>query len=325
MKKLIFSVLALLFFCTAGCGAKTGNLERGKTPPKETVLAGGQLVGAYGSLGNDLVNALNQDGRQPLLKLQDGAGSLANIELLRQQKADLALVQSDVAWYAYTGTGPYEDRPLKDLEQVGTLQGETVQIITYDLTGIRKLQDLKGKTVSLGAAGSGSSLNARQVLEAAGLAEDDVRVQYLSVDDTVRALKEGTVDAAILTSALPHPALRDLARQRRLVLVPIEGQDLEDLVAAYPLYQPVVIPVGTYPNQTRPCASVALQCLLVTRKTVPKDTVKNFLDRLWPHWKELQTKQPALYRDVEKRFFLDPLLPLAPGAEQFMKEQKIGS
>ena len=108
-------------------------------------------------------------------------------------------------------------------------------------------------------------------------------------------------------------------------MIPIEGQDLEDLVAAYPLYQPVMIPVGTYPNQTRPCASVALQSLLVTRKTVQKDMVRNFLSRLWPRWGELKSKHPALYRDVEKRFFLDPLLPLAPGAEQFMKEQKIGS
>ena len=325
MKKIILSVLALLLFCLAGCKDQTGTVPRRKAPPREMVLAAGQTVGGYGSLGGDLVNLVNQDGKQPPLKAADSTGSLANLELLRQEKADLALVQSDAAWYARTGTGPYEGRPIEDLEQVGTLMPETVQIITYDLTGIRKLQDLKGKTVSVGAPGSGSALNARQLLEAAGIAEDDVRIQYLTVEDTVRALKEGTVDAAILTSSLPHPALKDLARQRRLVLVPVEGQDLDDLVAAYPLYQPVTIPVGTYPNQTRPCASVALQCLLVTRQRVDQEQVRNFLARIWPHWQELKAGHPVLPVDLKKRFFQDPLLPLAPGAEQFQKDSQSGS
>lgn len=325
MKKFVLSVLALLFFLTTGCGGKAGQVPGSKAPSKELTLAAGQSMDSYGNLGNDLAALVNQDGKAPLLKGLESTGSLANIELLRQEKADLALVQSDVAWYAQTGTDLYEGRPLEDLQQVGVLYPETVQIITYDLTGIRKLQDLRGKTVSMGAAGSGSSLNARQILEAAGLTEDDVRVQYLSVTDTVRALKEGTIDAAFLTSSLPHPALKELARQRRLVLVPVTGQDLEDLLGAYPLYQPVTIPVGTYPNQTQACSSVAVQCLLVTRSRLPKENLEGILQRLWLHWPELQGKYPYLSREAQKTFFQAPLLPLAPGAEQFRDRLKVSS
>lgn len=325
MKKFVLSVLALLFFLTTGCGGKAGQVPGSKAPSKELTLAAGQSMDSYGNLGNDLAALVNQDGKAPLLKGLESTGSLANIELLRQEKADLALVQSDVAWYAQTGTDLYEGRPLEDLQQVGVLYPETVQIITYDLTGIRKLQDLRGKTVSMGAAGSGSSLNARQILEAAGLTEDDVRVQYLSVTDTVRALKEGTIDAAFLTSSLPHPALKELARQRRLVLVPVTGQALEDLLGAYPLYQPVTIPVGTYPNQTQACSSVAVQCLLVTRSRLPKETLEGILQRLWLHWPELQGKYPYLSREAQKTFFQAPLLPLAPGAEQFRDRLKVSS
>ena len=106
MKKIILSVLALLLFCLAGCKDQTGTVPRRKAPPREMVLAAGQTVGGYGSLGGDLVNLVNQDGKQPPLKAADSTGSLANLELLRQEKADLALVQSDAAWYARTGTGP---------------------------------------------------------------------------------------------------------------------------------------------------------------------------------------------------------------------------
>lgn len=325
MEKIVLSVLALLFFLTTGCGGKAGQAPGSRTPAKELTLATGQSLDSYGNLGNDLAALVSQDGRMPLLKGLESSGSLASIELLRQEKADLALVQSDVAWYARTGTDLYQDRPLKDLQQVGMLYPETVQIITYDLTGIRKLQDLKGKTVSVGAAGSGSSLNARQILEAAGLTEDDVRVQYLTVTDTVRALKEGTVDAAFLTSSLPHPALKELARQRRLVLIPVTGQALEDLLGAYPLYQPVTIPVGTYPNQTQACSSVAVPCLLVTRSRLSKEALAGILQRFWAHWPELQGKYPYLSREAKKTFFQAPLLPLAPGAEQFRDRVQVGS
>ena len=325
MEKIVLSVLALLFFLTTGCGGKAGQAPGSRTPAKELTLATGQSLDSYGNLGNDLAALVSQDGRMPLLKGLESSGSLANIELLRQEKADLALVQSDVAWYARTGTDLYQDRPLEDLQQVGMLYPETVQIITYDLTGIRKLQDLKGKTVSVGAAGSGSSLNARQILEAAGLTEDDVRVQYLTVTDTVRALKEGTVDAAFLTSSLPHPALKELARQRRLVLIPVTGQALEDLLGAYPLYQPVTIPVGTYPNQTQACSRVAVQCLLVTRPRLSKEALAGILQRFWAHWPELQGKYPYLSREAKKTFFQAPLLPLAPGAEQFRDRVQVGS
>lgn len=325
MEKIVLSVLALLFFLTTGCGGKAGQAPGSRTPAKELTLATGQSLDSYGNLGNDLAALVSQDGRMPLLKGLESSGSLASIELLRQEKADLALVQSDVAWYARTGTDLYQDRPLEDLQQVGMLYPETVQIITYDLTGIRKLQDLKGKTVSVGAAGSGSSLNARQILEAAGLTEDDVRVQYLTVTDTVRALKEGTVDAAFLTSSLPHPALKELARQWRLVLIPVTGQALEDLLGAYPLYQPVTIPVGTYPNQTQACSSVAVQCLLVTRSRLSKEALAGILQRFWAHWPELQGKYPYLSREAKKTFFQAPLLPLAPGAEQFRDRVQVGS
>lgn len=325
MRKIVLSVLALLFFLTTGCGGKAGQGPSGRKIAKGLTLAASQSLDSYGSLGNDLAASVDQDGRTPSLKALESSGSLANIELLRQEKADLALVQSDVAWYARTGSGIYQDRALDDLQQVGVLYPETVQIITYDLTGIRKLQDLKGKTVSVGAAGSGSSLNARQILEAAGLTEDDVRVQYLSVTDTVRALKEGTVDAAFLTSSLPHPALKELARQRRLVLIPVEGQALDDLLGAYPLYQPVTIPVGTYPNQTRSCSSVGVQCLLVARERLSQESLAGILQRFWPHWGELQRKYPWLPRDAEKTFFQAPVLPLAPGAEQFRDGRKVSS
>ena len=98
MEKIGLSVLALLFFLTTGCGGKAVQAPGSRTPAKELTLATGQSLDSYGNLGNDLAALVSQDGRTPLLKGLESSGSLANIELLRQEKADLGLVQSDVAW-----------------------------------------------------------------------------------------------------------------------------------------------------------------------------------------------------------------------------------
>lgn len=325
MKKLLLLVLALLFLCMAGCGNQNKDLARGNKPPKELVLATGQSNGDYGGLGDDLVSLLNGDGKQPQLKQAGGSGSVANVELLTEGRADLALVQSDVAYAAMTGTDRYEGAAKKELQVLGALYPETVQIITYDVTGIRKLEDLRGRTLAVGAAGSGSAYDARQILEAAGIPEDEVRIQYLTVEDEVKALKEGTVDAAFLTSGLPHPAFRELARQRQLVLVPVEGQAAEDLLAAYPLYRKTVIPMGTYPNQLRAVNSVGMDCLLLSTDRLKENDARSFLGRLWTQWPQLRSKYPFLPADLKQSFFKVPDLPLAPGAEQFAKDQKVSS
>lgn len=325
MKKLFFFVLALLFLCTAGCSGKNGSQPRGNTPPKELVLAAGQNTDNYGSLGEELVSLFNQDGKTPLLKRVESPGSLGNVEMLVEGRADLALVQSDVVEASQEGAFPSKEAPQKPLQVLGVMYPETVQIITYDVTGIRKLADLRGRTISVGAAGSGSAFDARRILEAAGMSLDDVKVQYLSVEDTVKALKEGAIDAAFFTSALPHPALKDLGRQRQLVLIPVEGETLEDLLGAYPQFQKTVIPVGTYPNQLRPCASVQVPCLLVASSEMKDGQIKSFLGRLWNHWPDLRSKHMYLPLDPRQSFFRDVPMPLAPGAEQFKKDQKVSS
>lgn len=325
MKKLLLLVLALLFLCMAGCGSQNGEQARGNKPPKELVLAAGQNNGDYGTLGTDLVALLNGDGKQPQLKQTGGSGSVANVELLAEGRADLAFVQSDVAYAAIIGTDQYAGKGNENLQVLGVVYPETVQIITYDVTGIRKLENLRGRTLAVGPAGSGSAFDARRILEAAGIPENEVRIQYLTVDEEVKALKEGTVDAAFVTSGLPHQAFRDLARQRQLVLVPIEGQAADDLLEVYPQYRRTVIPVGTYPNQLRPCSSVSMDCLLVATDRLDANQTRSFLGRLWSQWGRLHDKYPFLPADPKQSFFKGLELPLAPGAEQFAKDQKVSS
>ena len=161
MKK--FSVFCLLLCLLLLGGCAGSSQSRDKMQNKTMRLATGQSGGAYAGLGDVLTPLLNQNMKGAAVKTVETNGSAANIELLRQKRAELALVQGDAAYGAHTGTESYQNRKMSNLQAIGTLFVEPVQIITYDVTGIRKLSDLKGKTVSVGAAGSGMESNAQQV------------------------------------------------------------------------------------------------------------------------------------------------------------------
>mgnify|MGYP000010765950 FL=1 len=318
MKK--FSVFCLLLCLLLLGGCAGSSQSRDKMQNKTMRLATGQSGGAYAGLGDVLTPLLNQNMKGAAVKTVETNGSAANIELLRQKRAELALVQGDAAYGAHTGTESYQNRKMSNLQAIGTLFVEPVQIITYDVTGIRKLSDLKGKTVSVGAAGSGMESNAQQVLAAADITYDDLNIQYLSVADTLRALKEGTVDAAFVTSVLPTPALQELSRQRRLVFVPIAGQAAEELLRKYDFYQELVIPAGTYANQTEACPTVAVECLLVTTDGTSKENAHKLAETLYDHWNELRQQFPYLPERSLENILQNTEIPLTPGAEQFLTE-----
>ena len=108
--------------------------------------------------------------------------------------------------------------------------------MTLDKSGIKSLNDVKGKRVAVGAAGSGTEANARQILEAYGITYDDIKVQYLSFAEASNALKDGNVDVAFVTAGHPTAAIQDIATQNHVVLLPVDSDKADALIAKYPFY-----------------------------------------------------------------------------------------
>ncbi len=318
MKKWIALAAAIVSLLAAGCPNQSSPASTAKPVQRqELYLAGGQEGGSVLHTGASLSTLLANDKPALQVKVLNTNGSVANVELLRQKKADLALIQSDVAYEAQTGSGLFKGRSLANLQLLGTLFQEPVQILTYDTTRIHSLKDLKGKTVGIGAAGSGTEMNARQILWAAGLTDDDIRAQYLSLEDSLKGLKEGTVDAAFVTSAVPTPALRDLSQQRPLIFIPVQEPVASRLTQKYPFYSTVVVPAGSYPNQPQPYSTVAVHCVLVATDSLPAEKTKVILEGIFAHWPELRLDNPGLSENPSKTFFEDMGIPMAPAAETF--------
>ncbi len=265
MKRLITLALALtLVVALAACG--------GTASAKMTMGTGG-TTGTYYGYGGVLGQYIkNNAGIEVNVVSTDG--SKANIQGIAAGDYQLGTVQSDVMAYAWEGTRSFEDGKVDSFRVIAGLYAEAVQLVTMD-PEIKSVADLAGKSVSIGAPGSGVYFNAIDVLTAAGLTEDDINAQYQSFGDSTDALKDGKIDAAFIVAGPPTPAITELCTTNEAYLVPIDGEIAEKLMADCPFYTVHTIPADTYPGQTADVNTVTVKATLIVSADASEDHVYN--------------------------------------------------
>lgn len=171
-------------------------------------------------------------------------GSQNNIEEIDAGNAQLGFTQSDVMSYAYNGERLFDSK-VESFSVVCALYMEAVQIVTTD-PAITSVADLAGKTVSIGASGSGVYFNAVDVLGTYDLSEDDIDPIYQGFSDSAESLKDGKIDAAFIVAGAPTTAITDLATSKAIYLVGFDADHINALLAESPFYSEYTIPAGTY-------------------------------------------------------------------------------
>ena len=262
MKRIFSILLALLMLLSlTACGGGTAmTMGTGGTA--------GTYYGYGGVLGNQIKNAAGIT-----VNVVSTDGSKANIIGIDEGNYQLGTVQSDVMAYAWKGTRSFEkDGKIDSFRVVGGLYAEAVQLVTMN-PDIKSVADLKGKKVSIGAAGSGVYFNAIDVLGAAGLSETDIQPQYQSFGDSADALKDGKIDAAFIVAGAPTPAIQELATSKTAYLVPIDGDIATKLMKDSPFYTTYKIPAGTYTGQTADITTVTVKATLIVSADASEDDV----------------------------------------------------
>jgi TRAP transporter TAXI family solute receptor len=203
---------------------------------------------------------------------------VANIDLVSQGESELAFIQNDITYYAFTGTEMFADRPapIDNIRGLAVFYPETIQIVALASAGIVSVEDLAGKDVAIGAPGSGTEANARQILELHGLTYDDLgKADFLSFAEAADQLKNGQIDAAFVTAGTPTAAITEVATTTDVVIVPIDPAKIAELAAVYPFYVEVTIPGGTYPGNDADVITTAVQAMLVVPQDLPDGLVYN--------------------------------------------------
>lgn len=274
MKKIIaiLMVLALMFSLTACGGTGVTNNAGGAT---QMTMGTGGTAGTYyaygGVLGSQIKNLTGID-----INVVSTDGSKANIIGINDGDYQLGTVQSDVMAYAFKGTRTFEKEGKMDsFRVIAGLYAETVQLVTMDPT-IKSVKDLRGKKVSIGAAGSGVYFNAVDVLNAAGLTEDDIIAQKQSFADSADALKDGKIDAAFIVAGAPTPAIQELSATNNVYLVPIDGDIATKLMEGdESFYTATKIPANTYKNQSADVTTVSIKATLIVSASASEEDVYN--------------------------------------------------
>ena len=286
-------------------------------------VATGGTGGTYYPLGGALSNILNNAGVNYTATAQATGASKENVELVTREDAEIAFIQNDVAYYAVNGTDTFEGEEKPSLRGLCCLYPEIVQIVASDSSGIKTIDDLKGKRVAVGSPGSGVEVNVKQILDIHGISYDDLgKVDYLSFAEAADQIKSGQIDATFLTAAIPSSAITELATTHDVHLVPIAEDKAEALIEKYPFYVNLHITPSEYKGQDQEISVVAVQSMLAVDERMADEDAYNIVKLLFEN---LDTMKESHARggDIALDKALNGMsIEVHPGAQKYFDEVK---
>jgi TRAP transporter TAXI family solute receptor len=283
------------------------------------VLTGGQ-AGVYYPLGVALSQIYGKALPDAKVTVQATKASVENLNLLQAGRGEIALTLGDSLSDAWKGV---EDAGFKTkLDKLRTVAGvysNYIQIVASADSGIRTLADLKGKRISVGAPRSGTELNARAILKAAGLDyKDFAKVEYLPFGESVELMKNRQLDVTLQSAGLGVASIRDLATSIKIVVVPIPADVVAKVGDA--AYQAGTIPANTYTGQTEAVPTATIKNFLVSQTGVPDDVVYIMTKSMFENLDTLVAAHSAAKGIVRDEAIKSLPAPLHPGAERYYRE-----
>ena len=305
----------------AGLAGLVGFSGTGLAQDQRLSWHAGGTGGTYFPLSNEIKTVV--DGNTDFtVQVQSTGASVENVGSLAQGDADFALIQNDVAYFAYNGTGieAFEGNAVESLRGVATLYPETIHVVTRPGTDIETLSDLEGATINTGDLGSGTQVNALQILQAAGIEQGDFEEQNAGFSQAADQLRDGDIDAAFVVGGWPLGAIEELATTTDVTIVEIAGDARQSILDAQPWFAEDTIPGGTYSGIDEDVPTVSVQAMIATRAGLDADTVETVTSAIFDNVGELTIKTDFISADSA----LDGMsIPLHEGAERIFGEVEI--
>lgn len=285
------------------------------------VLTGG-TSGVYYPLGVALSEIYADGIEGSRTQVQATKASVENLNLLAQGRGEIAFSLGDSVALAWEGNEEAGfPRALTGLRAIAAIYPNYVQIVADASSGIAALEDLPGRSLSVGAPASGTELNARAIFEAAGLTYEDLgRLEYLPYAESAELIKNRQLDATLQSAGLGVAFIQDLTATHEIMIVAVPADVVESIGAPY---VPAVIPAGTYRGQLQDVPTAAIGNLLVSHDGVSEETAYQMTKLMFENLDRMQAAHSAAHDiDIEKAIEGLPI-PLHPGAERYYREQGI--
>lgn len=282
------------------------------------ILTGG-TSGVYYPVGGAISQIYTKGIPEAKTQVQSTKASVENLNLLEAGRGELAFSLGDSVKAAAEGDEEAGfPKPLENLRGIAATYPNFVQIVASEESGIKTLEDLKGKALSVGAPKSGTELNARAILEAAGMSYDDLgRVEYLPFAESVELMKNRQLDATLQSAGLGVASLKDLSTSIPITIVSVPAEVGESMGDPF---IPDVIPAGTYDGQEEDVPTVAIMNYLVTSSEVSDELAYQMTKQIYENLDALKAAHVSTENMDVKDALVGMSIPVHPGAQKYYDE-----
>ena len=311
------SILLILILSIAlvlvGCGSKEAG---GKTETVYLTFASGSVGGAYYPLGGGIADILSElDGVQ--CTSEATGASIENGRLVASGESQLGFMMGDAAHKAVNGIEPFEKE--LSLKALFNMYTAPEHIVTLKDSGIKTIEDLRGKKVSVDAPGSGCEVMAKEILNVHGITYEDFKVANLSQTEAGEALKDGNIDALFWNFAYPGAVVMDVTSVRDIEMIPVTGNMLDELVEEFSYYVKDTIPAGTYKDIDEDIPVLAVGNVVVVNDDMDEELAYKITKILFENIDRLAEGHPAA-NQMNPEMGAQTPIDLHPGAEKYFKE-----
>lgn len=327
MKKVAISLFIGLFVISAMmlptvAGAAT----------KYVTIGTGGVTGVYYPTGGAIGRIVNKKKDEYGLRVtvESTGGSVFNVNAVMSGDLEFGIVQSDRQYQAVNGMAEWEEKGKQEkLRAICSFHPESITLVASVDSGAMTIADLKGKVVNIGNPGSGQRQNSIDALNAVGINyEEDIKAESLKAAEAPKMLQDGRIDAFFYTVGHPSGAIKEATSGRTKVrFLPIEGEGLDELIAANPFYAKAYVPISQYPQAENDAdvPTFGVKATFVTSADVEDDVVYAVTKEIFENLEDFKQLHPA-YAVLTKENMLEGLsAPIHPGALKYYQEAGLDS
>ncbi len=315
--RVILHSLSVLAIILLGCSSKETRFV--------TIGTGG-VTGLYYPTGGAISRMLNKKFKEFGIKatVESTSGSVFNINAVLQGDMEFGIAQSDRQYQAYHGLAEWaEAGPREDLRAVFSIHAEPITLVVSEQSGVREIDDLRGKRINLGNPGSGQLQNSKDILLAAGLSEQDLMAEYVKAVEAPGLLQDERLDGFFYTVGHPNGNIKEATSGRiKVRIVPIRGEEIDAIVEEYPYYAKALILHTFYPRalNTEDIETIGVKATFITSKNVDEELVYALAKVVFENLEEFKSLHPA-YRYLTRENMLQGLTaPVHRGALKYYQE-----
>ncbi len=331
----IIVLLSVVLFASTGCEQKQKAEEKAPAPAVEAkadapkgnfaTIGTGGVTGVYYPSGGAICRLVNKNKKEHGVRcsVESTGGSVYNINTIRAGELDLGVAQSDWQFHAYNGTSKFKDKgPFKDLRAVFSLHAEPFTMVARKDSGIKNLDDIKGKRVNIGNPGSGQRGTMEILMKAKGWDKSTFsQASELKAAEQAKALCDNKIDVMVYVVGHPSGAIKEATTTCESVLVNVSGDEVAKLIADNDYYRAATIPGGMYAGNPADTLTFGVGATVVTSAKVPENVVYNIVKAVFENFDSFRKFHPAFANLKKEQMIKDSLsAPLHDGAVKYYKE-----